>query len=199
MTQIDITFLGTTAGIPTKARNHAALYVKYKSENEFCYLFDCGEGTQRQMLFAGLNFMRINEIFITHWHADHFAGLLGLIESMNLEDKKTPLTIFAPEAEKFVTMLLDLGYSTKNFSIVPKNVEFEGNQIHKLLETKEFVISTTPVKHGIPAVAYSFQEKPFEKTHTNTHSQKKAASSKLSFYKNVSNKFSFLFFKFRFR
>jgi ribonuclease Z len=159
MTQIEITFLGTTAGIPTKLRNHPSLYLKYKSENEFSYLFDCGEGTQRQILFSGLNFMKINEIFITHWHADHFAGLLGLIESMSLEDKKTPLTIFAPEAEKFVTMLLNLGYSTKNFAVVPKNVNPHGNQIEKILETREFVINAIPVKHGIPAVAYSFQEK----------------------------------------
>ena len=159
MTQIEITFLGTTAGIPTKVRNHPSIYLKYKSENEFSYLFDCGEGTQRQILFSGLNFMRINEIFITHWHADHFAGLLGLLESMSLEDKKTPLRIFGPEAEKFVTMLLNLGYSTKKFSVIPKNVDFEGNQIQKLLETREFVINATPVKHGIPAVAYSFNEK----------------------------------------
>ncbi|MEK6887918.1 MAG: ribonuclease Z, partial [Candidatus Aenigmatarchaeota archaeon] len=67
MTQIDVTFLGTTAGIPTAHRNHASLYVRYQSENEFCYLFDCGEGTQRQIFASGLNFMRINEIFITHW------------------------------------------------------------------------------------------------------------------------------------
>jgi len=159
MTQIEITFLGTTAGIPTKARNHPAIHLKYKSENEFSYLFDCGEGTQRQILFAGLNFMKVNEIFITHWHADHFAGLLGLLESMSLEDRKTPLTIFAPEAEKFIEILLSLGYSTKNFPIIPKNVEHEGNQVEKLLETREFVINATPVKHGIPAVAYSFQEK----------------------------------------
>jgi ribonuclease Z len=159
MTQIEITILGTTAGIPTKMRNHPAIYLKYKSENEFCYLFDCGEGTQRQILYSGLNFMRINDIFITHWHADHFAGLLGLLESMSLEDKKTPLIIFAPEAEKFVSILLDLGYSTKNFPVVARNVEFEGSQVQTLLETEEFIINSIPVKHGIPAVAYSFQEK----------------------------------------
>ena len=75
MTQIEVTFLGTTAGIPTKHRNHAAIYITYRSEQEFSYLFDCGEGTQRQIFTAPLNFMRLNEIFISHWHADHFAGL----------------------------------------------------------------------------------------------------------------------------
>ncbi len=159
MTQIEVTFLGTTAAIPTKYRNHAAVYVRYQSEQEYVCLFDCGEGTQRQIFSAGLNFMRINDIFITHWHADHFAGLLGIMETMNLEDRTKPLTIYAPEAEKFVPMILEIGYSAKNFRIVPRNVEFEGNRIENLLETPEFVIQAAPMKHGIPAVAYAFVEK----------------------------------------
>src|SRR3989339_1600504 len=111
MGQFEITFLGTTAGIPTKWRNHASLYIRYQSENEFCMLFDCGEGTQKQIFSAGLNFMRIDNIFITHWHADHFAGLLGLLETMNLEKRTKPLYIYGPEADRFVETLLDLGYA----------------------------------------------------------------------------------------
>lgn len=159
MTQIEITFLGTTAGVPTKSRNHAALYLRYQSENEFFYLFDCGEGTQRQIFSAGLNFMRINDIFITHWHADHFAGLIGLIQTMNLEDRTKDLNIFAPEAGKFVPTLLSLGYGSRNFRVLHHNVEFEGTEASKLVETDEFVISSVPMRHGIPAVAYAFIEK----------------------------------------
>jgi len=159
MTQIEVTLLGTTAGIPTRTRNHPSIYVKYRSENEFCYLFDCGEGTQKQLLFANLNFMRINDIFITHWHADHFAGLLGIIETMNLESRKKPLRIFGPEADKFVGMLLGLGYASKGFDIIPECVDFEGTSEQKLMETDEFFISAIPVKHSIPAVAYAFVEK----------------------------------------
>ncbi|MBI2972043.1 MAG: ribonuclease Z [Candidatus Aenigmarchaeota archaeon] len=159
MTSVEIVFLGTTAAIPTKHRNHASIYLKYQSENEFSFLFDCGEGTQRQLFAAGLNFMRLNEIFISHWHADHFAGLLGLFETMNLEDRQKQLTIFGPEAEKFVPMLLELGYSTKNFPIVARDVEYEGSSIETLLETDEFVIQAIPARHGIPAVSYAFVEK----------------------------------------
>jgi len=159
MTQIDVTFLGTTAGIPTAHRNHASLYLRYQSENEFCYLFDCGEGTQRQIFASGLNFMRINEIFISHWHADHFAGLLGLMETMNLEKRTKPLTIFGPEADHFVDTLLDLGYASKKYDVIAKPVPFEGSEITKLLETDEFMICSIPAKHGIPAVAYAFIEK----------------------------------------
>ena len=159
MTQIEVTFLGTTAGIPTPHRNHASLYVRYQSENEFCYLFDCGEGTQRQIFASGLNFMRINEIFISHWHADHFAGLLGLMETMNLEKRTKPLTIFGPEADRFVDTLLDLGYASKRYDVIAKPVPFEGTEITTLLETEEFSICSIPAKHGIPAVAYAFVEK----------------------------------------
>lgn len=159
MTQIEVTFLGTTAGVPTPHRNHASLYIRYQSENEFCYLFDCGEGTQRQIFAAGLNFMRVNDIFITHWHADHFAGLLGLMETMNLEKRTKPLSIFGPEADRFVETLLDLGYASKKYDIIARPVPFEGSEITKLLETDEFYIASIPAKHGIPAVAYAFVEK----------------------------------------
>ncbi len=159
MTQIEVTFLGTTGAVPTKTRNHASIYLKYKSENEFCYLFDCGEGTQSRIFASGLNFMRINEIFITHWHADHFAGLLGLMETMNLEGRKKPLMIYGPEAERFVPVLLNLGYSSKGYEIIAKNVEFEGTRSQRVLEKDEFFVESIPVKHGIPAVAYAFVEK----------------------------------------
>jgi ribonuclease Z len=159
MTQIEVTFLGTTAGIPTKNRSHPSIYIRYVSENEFCYLFDCGEGTQRQILFSGLNFMRINDIFVTHWHADHFAGLFGLIETMNLEGRTKPLRIFGPEADKFVELILEIGYSSKGFDIIPQNVEYEGMAEQKLIEENEFYICAIPVKHSIPAVAYAFVEK----------------------------------------
>ena len=159
MTQIEVTFLGTTAAIPTKHRNHAAIYIRYQSENEYMCLFDCGEGTQRQIFSAGLNFMRINDIFITHWHADHFAGLLGLVQTMNMEDRKKDLNIFGPEAGKFVPTLMTLGYGTKGFHVAHNNVEFEGTRLSTLLETDEFMICSMPMKHSIPAVAYAFVEK----------------------------------------
>ncbi len=159
MTLIEVTFLGTTAAIPTKFRNHPAVYVRYQSENEYACLFDCGEGTQRQIFASGLNFMRISDIFITHWHADHFAGLLGLMETMNLEDRTEPITIYAPEAEKFVPEITDIGYSTKNFPIIARNVEFEGHEIETLVDNPEFAVESIPMRHGIPAVAYAFREK----------------------------------------
>ena len=159
MTQVEITFLGTTAGVPTKYRNHASIYLRYQSENEFFYLFDCGEGTQRQIFSAGLNFMRISDIFISHWHADHFAGLLGLMQTMNLEHREKPLNIFGPEATKFVNILRSLGYSRLNYHVHTHDVDFESKEISTLLEENEFIVQSIPAKHSIPAAAFAFVEK----------------------------------------
>ncbi|MFH1630733.1 MAG: ribonuclease Z [Candidatus Aenigmatarchaeota archaeon] len=160
MTQIELTFLGTTAGVPTKFRNHPAIFLRYQSQNEWCCLFDCGEGTQRQaMSCPWVNFMRIDRIFITHWHADHFAGLLGLFETMDLEQRKDPLYVYGPEAERFVHMIANIGYHSKDFPIRAVNVEYEGTAIETIFEDDEFVIQAIPMKHGIPAVAYAFVEK----------------------------------------
>lgn len=156
---LEIVFLGTGAGIPTKHRNHAAIWLSYTKDISSVMLWDCGEGTQRQIFTARLNFMRINDIFITHWHADHWAGLIGLIQTMNLEKRRHPLFIYAPEAERFVSDILDLGYWGPGFKVIPKDVPAEGDKITKLIETKYYEIYSTPVRHSVPAVAYCFKEK----------------------------------------
>jgi len=171
MTRITVSFLGTTASIPTKYRNHAAIYLTYQSENEHCFLWDCGEGTQRQIFLAGLNFMRLDHIFITHWHADHFAGLFGLLETMSLEKRKKPLYLYGPEASKFFEVLAELGYSSKGFAVNPIDAPFDSKEKTILLEDEEYQIVSVPVNHGIPAVAYAFIEKDRVKI-----DKKKAAS-----------------------
>ncbi|MEM7816486.1 MAG: MBL fold metallo-hydrolase [Candidatus Aenigmatarchaeota archaeon] len=157
MTIIEITILGTTAAVPTKKRNHPAIYLRYVGRKEQCVLFDCGEGTQRQILLSNLNFMRIDHIFITHWHADHFAGLLGIFETMSLEKRKKPLFVYGPEAEKHIKILSSAGHGHKGFEIVAKDIPLTKD--YKVYEDDEFFIISTPVYHGIPSVAYAFVEK----------------------------------------
>ncbi|MEM7816169.1 MAG: ribonuclease Z [Candidatus Aenigmatarchaeota archaeon] len=152
---LEIVFLGTGSGIPSKRRNPAAIWLQYEAE---CMLWDCGEGTQKQLMTAGLSFMKINRIFITHWHADHWAGLIGLMQTMNLEKRRKQLWIYGPEAERFVGDILDLDYWGPRFRIVPKNVPFEGSEQTEVLKEKKFRIISTPVEHTVPSVAYCFQE-----------------------------------------
>ncbi len=159
MTSVEVTFLGTTASIPTKYRNHPAVYLKYKGKEESCMLFDCGEGTQRQIFIAGLNFMRLDNVFITHWHADHFAGLMGLSGTMNLEGRSRPLNVYGPEAEKFVEILSSLGYWQVGFQMKGIDVYHKGNEVVKIHDEEEFELLSAPARHGIPAAAYCFREK----------------------------------------
>jgi ribonuclease Z len=152
---LEVVFLGTGSGIPSKRRNPAAIWLQYESE---CMLWDCGEGTQRQLMNAGLNFMKIGRIFITHWHADHWAGLIGLMQTMNLEKRKRPLEIYGPEAERFVGDILDLDYWGPRFRIIGKDVPFEGDGTTTIMKEDSFRIESTPVHHTVPSVAYAFQE-----------------------------------------
>jgi ribonuclease Z len=153
---LEIVFLGTGSGIPSRKRNHSAIWLHHEQEN---MLWDCGEGTQRQILRAGINFMKIDRIFITHWHADHWAGLIGLIQTMNMEKRKKPLYIYGPDAERFVADILDLDYWGPRFRVIAKNAPYEGTEITSLFRTGDFEILSTPVVHTVPAVAYCLKEK----------------------------------------
>jgi len=78
-----LTFLGTSAGKPTKERNVSALALEFDQDNKW-YLFDCGEATQHQLLHTRLSIGKLDTIFITHLHGDHYYGLLGLLNSKSL-------------------------------------------------------------------------------------------------------------------
>ncbi len=156
---ITITFLGTVSGIPSLHRNHPAIVLEHFTNERQVFLFDCGEGTQKQLMKSDVSFMAIDKIFISHWHADHFAGLIPLIQTMNLEKRDKPLTIFAPEAERFVSNILDMGYFGLRFPVKAVNVPFEGSEITKIDEDENYEISSIPVLHSVPTVGFCFKEK----------------------------------------
>ena len=158
MSKITITIFGTTAGVPTKERAHSAIYLNYDDGGRFCCLFDCGEGTQRQFMRAGLSMMKIDDIFITHWHGDHCLGLPGMVDTMGFEDRKRPLKVYAPEARR-IQRSLSVTHSMGGFKITPVGVPARGGRATRLLETERFKIVSMPVKHSVPAVAYSFMGK----------------------------------------
>jgi ribonuclease Z len=156
---IEITFLGTVSGIPTKTRNHPAIILEYFSEEKDTLLFDCGEGTQKQLMLSGISFMDIDKIFISHWHADHFAGLIPLIQTMNLEKRTKELKIYGPEAEKFVSDIIDLGYFGLRFPVTAINLPFEGDTITLVDDAADYQVFSIPVYHTVPSVAFCFKEK----------------------------------------
>ena len=151
MTQLSIIFLGTGGSWPSVKRNVSSVAVKRAGE---VILFDCGEGTQRQLQKSKLSYMQISKIFITHFHGDHFLGLPGLIQTMQLNDRVETLHIYGPHGlMKLLDQLLSLGYFKPNYEILAHEVDggdvlnFEGYKIHVMR-----------VKHGIPALAYSVEE-----------------------------------------
>ncbi len=149
---MEITFLGTSSALPTKSRSHPAIALKAFGE---IILLDCGEGTQRQMSLAGLSPMKINHIFITHLHGDHFLGLPGLIQSMAFRGREKTLHIYGPRPiGQLMEYILDLGYYSLNFTI--KTYEVESGLI---LDEEEFKVYSSPAEHNVPNLAYKIEEK----------------------------------------
>ncbi len=152
MTQLRIIFLGTGGSWPTVQRNVTSIAVKRGSE---ILLFDCGEGTQRQFQKSNLSYMQISKIFITHFHGDHFLGLPGLIQTMQLNDRKKPLDIYGPKGiDDLINKLLNLGYFTPNFDIKSHILTDK-----KIINFKDYKIKIIEVKHGVPSLGYCLEEK----------------------------------------
>ena len=152
---INITFLGTGAAIPSLKRRHAAILFHYGPDY---FLFDCGEGTQTQMEKVKVSPMKLSKIFITHWHADHFAGILPMIESLHLSRRKEPLEVYGPEASRFIDALTELSYWGIGFEIKARDFD-EDKEIEKIVETDKYEIYAIKVKHSVPTVGYCFKEK----------------------------------------
>jgi ribonuclease Z len=149
--QLSVIFLGTSGSWPTINRNVTSIAIKRGSE---VILFDCGEGTQRQFQKSKLSYMQISKIFITHFHGDHFLGIPGLIQTMQLNNREKPLHIYGPKGmKKLVSQLLSLGYFKPNYKIFAYEV-YDGD----VLEFEEYKINVLRVDHNVLAVSYSLEE-----------------------------------------
>lgn len=149
---IEITFLGTTCMVPTKERNHAALFISFRDEG---LLVDCGEGTQRQLKIAGIKLTKITKLLITHWHGDHVLGIPGLLQSMSASDYDRTLEIYGPEGtKKFMSKMMET-------FIFDNKVKMKVNEIKegKFFENHHFMLSSFKLEHGIKTLAYVFDEK----------------------------------------
>jgi ribonuclease Z len=147
---LSLTLLGTGAACPTVDRNVASLAVHREGE---MLLFDCGEGTQRQMMRYGVGFS-FREIFFTHFHADHFLGLPGLLRTLGLLDRKDPLTLYGPKgAEKWLGQAVALGMDRPKFPVEVKELKPGA-----VLERADYDIIAVPVDHRGAAFGYALVE-----------------------------------------
>ncbi len=149
---MELVFLGTSSAIPTSHRNHSAIALKAFGE---IMLFDCGEGTQLQMSKAKISPMKINNIFITHFHGDHILGLPGIIQSMAFRGRKNPLHIFGPKGlVEMINIIRNFGYFSLTFEIYMHEID-DGI----ILEEENYRISCSKMNHTVLNFAYSVYEK----------------------------------------
>lgn len=146
-----LVFLGSGGSWPTKERNLSSIALKMNGE---IMLFDCAEGTQRQLFISGLNFMHVDKILISHFHGDHFLGLPGLIQSMYLNDRSRALNIYGPKGtSSIVNGILTLGYFNPTFDILTHDLS-DGDEIVQ----EEYDIKIRAADHDIPALGFGIEE-----------------------------------------
>jgi len=147
---LSVTFLGTGAACPTIDRNVAALAVQREGET---LLFDCGEGTQRQMMRSGVSFA-LTEIFFSHWHADHFLGITGLLRTLGLLDRTAPMTLYGPRgAERILGAAVTLGFERPKFKV--EIVELKAGEV---LKRDGYDLHVVPADHRTDSVGYALVE-----------------------------------------
>jgi ribonuclease Z len=149
---LSVTFLGTAASIPTIDRNVAALAVQREGE---MLLFDCGEGTQRQMMRYGVGFS-FREIFFTHYHADHMLGVTGLLRTLGLQDRSQPVTLFGPRgAQRILGAAISLGIERNKFPVEILEVK-PGDRLGR----GEYDIVAFETEHRADTLGFALVEHP---------------------------------------
>lgn len=147
-----VTFLGTSGAVPTPQRNPISLHVRREGD---AFLFDVGEGTQRQMMRYTTGF-DLEAIFLTHYHGDHYFGLPGLLETLDFTDRTAPLAIYVPHQHvNRIRTLLDLTVGETGFAIVVHPIA-PGDTV---FDRDEYVIQAIAADHDTPAVGYLLAER----------------------------------------
>lgn len=150
---MEITFLGTSSGVPTRSRNVSSVALRLPQRGEV-WLFDCGEGTQHQLLRSDVKISQITRIFVTHMHGDHIYGLAGLLASCGLAGSGQPIEIYGPpELKDYLKACSKYSYFK-----LPHHIRFHSIHPGILYEDAEFSVSCNPLKHRIPAYGYRIAE-----------------------------------------
>ena len=162
-TSMKITVLGTSCMVPTKERNVSATYLQYDGEG---MLFDCGEGTQRQMSIAGIKRTTVKKIFISHWHADHVAGIVGLIQTIGNKDEQIHLDIYGPiQTKERMEHLMNMTIFDQSLDIRIHEIE-SSQTLTTVVENDKYLIQSISLDHSVPAIGFRFTQKDKRRINT---------------------------------
>lgn len=154
---MELEFLGTGAGLPAKHRNVTSIALRLLAERNAIWLFDCGEGTQMQILHTTIKPRKIEKIFISHLHGDHIFGLPGLITSRSNQAGDKPLEIYGPKGiEDFIRTSLKISKTHLNYPL--KFIEISSDE-EILFEDDQFVVTCKRLDHGVASFGFRVTEK----------------------------------------
>src|SRR5919204_2862432 len=147
---LDLVFLGTAGSAPTGRRSPPALLLRRGGDR---LLIDCAEGTQRQLMRSSVGLLDFREVFLTHYHADHYLGLPGMLKTFALRGRELPITIYGPRGltELFGSLRRIFGKLTYPYELV----ELQPGDV---LQRGDYRLVTFPVAHGVPGLGYALVE-----------------------------------------
>ena len=152
MVDMQLVFLGTSSGAPTVRRGLSSVVLVRGGE---LLLFDTGEGMQRNFIRAGLGMNRKMKIFITHMHADHCIGLLGLLQTMDLQGREKCVDIYGePRVEEFLRENMRIINFRLTFDLTVRKIEKDG----VIVRERDYQVSCCEALHSVPSLAYSVEE-----------------------------------------
>jgi ribonuclease Z len=155
VSQRDVTFLGTASQVPTRTRNHNALFLQW---DDLGILFDPGEGTQRQLLLAGVSVSQITHIALTHFHGDHCLGLAGVIQRLSLDRVPHAVEVIYPTSgQVFFERLRHASVFYETAELLPRPVDLSAGPVEVCRAGKARLLACA-LEHGIDCQGYRLQE-----------------------------------------
>ncbi|MBQ7709790.1 MAG: ribonuclease Z [Bacteroidales bacterium] len=150
-----VTLLGTASAMPVRGRNQSAQALQVHGR---LFLLDCGEGTQYAMVQHKVPMMKLDSLFLTHIHGDHVFGIFGLLSTLGMKGRQTPLNIFAPVSFGPILKFF-LSYYGDGIGFEIRFTPLKMKEPETILETKSLCVKAFPLNHGIETFGFLFQEK----------------------------------------